>query len=180
VVLVPRGRSLDRELVIELDLAQQLGLASCRKALDQVLETLGDPDALAMRAKTAKKPKVTLSIPGTWGRRRTSDVAIDGKVHAVQDGGFAVVLTALAAALRAPGSWASHAAKAAKSIHEAMSRVHAKLESALPPDFRLVEVTQVGCRLNPAVEIGDVAWEPLEAHPHPDVQKLAQSRRGRR
>jgi hypothetical protein len=119
---------------------------------------------------------VVLSIPGTWSKQRT-DVAINGDVRAVQNGGFAVLFAAVAAASRGKDPWALHAALSAQSIHEALSRMGAALDGALPHGCRLVQATRVACRLDPAVTVGEVAWDALAAHPDPRIQKIARARR---
>jgi hypothetical protein len=175
VIVVPRGRGLGRELTVELDPPEQLGVASAWPAVERVLATLGRPSGNGASAK-GPRPKVTLSIPGTWSKMRT-DVEIDGEACAVQNGGFVVLFAAVAAALRQPGSAVAHAVGADKAITEALSRMRQDLPAKLPRGFRLVQVARLTTRLNPAVAIGEAAFEALEAHPDPRIAKIARQRR---
>jgi hypothetical protein len=180
VILVPRGHTLARELTVELELDEQLGLRSVRAKLDRVLDQLAEPSGAsrsAGRGGARTRPEIVLSIPGTRSKQRT-DVTINGDARGVQNGGFAILLAVVVAALRGKDPWVSHAADDAQGIYEALSRLGSALDGALPSGVRLVQATRVACRLDPAVKIGEVAWEALAKHPDPRIASLARVKRG--
>jgi hypothetical protein len=176
VILAPRGRGLGRELSVELDLPEQLGLSSLRAKVEPVLATLGEveptPAPRATGGATPKAAKVRLSVPGTWSRYGT-DLVIDGVPRVVQNAGFVLLLRAMLAAPRGRDARVAHALESASRIHVTLHRLHGALGDVLPAGSRVVHADQLATWLDPAVEVGAIAWGPLVRHPHPEVSKLA-------
>ena len=114
-----------------------------------------------------------LSIDGTRVRARMV-VTIDEQRREMQESPFVSLLLAVGVHVRSPKTWSSQEALRIPPIGAAINRIRKPFEGLVPGHFHALEVRRgVGCRLNPAIVVGPVAWRVLDGHPNPHVAKLA-------
>jgi CheY-like chemotaxis protein len=125
---------------------------------------------------TAETDVVRLVLDGTAGKGRTR-VFVNASTCDLQDALFTYLLRLTLGAQKSRESWWEGAQVGIDRSPKVVSRTRLALNALAPKGFDFIQADRRGgTRLNPAVEIGTVAWERLAVHPSAAIRKIAAGR----